>query len=324
MEETLHRIVAAGLIGAAILAAPAARAQTYPERAITLSHGFGPGGNADVIARILAGPMSEGLGQPVVVEARVGAGGIIAADRAAKARPDGYTLIILPGGHAISAGMYKALPYHPVDDFQMISMLTSFPFVMAVRKDHPFKTLGDAIAAAKAKPGTVTFGSAGIGSGQHLSGELLASMADIKITHVAYKGGTASLTDAMSGQIDFFIDTLTLVTPHLEAGAIRGLAVTSPREWRTLPGMAPVAATVPGYEVFSWLGIATTKGVPAPVVQKLNGEVRRVLAIPAVRQRIEGMGNEVTPTSPEEMRSFVAAEVQKWTKVIRDAKVEPQ
>jgi tripartite-type tricarboxylate transporter receptor subunit TctC len=317
-------ILSAALLAIAMLGAPTAAAQTYPERPITLSHGFGPGGNADVISRILATPMSEGLGQPVVVEARVGAGGTIAADRAAKGRPDGYTLIILPGGHAISAGMYKSLPYHPVDDFAMISMLTSFPFVMAVRKDHRFRTIGDVVAAAKAKPGTVTFGSAGVGSGQHLSGELLASMAGLQMTHVAYKGGTASLTDAMSGQIDFFIDTLTLVSPHLDAGAIRGLAVTSPKEWRTLPGMAPVAATVPGYEVFSWLGIATTKGTPEPVVQKLNAEVRRVLAIPAVRQRIEQMGNEITPTSSTEMRQFVSAEVQKWTKVIRDAKVEPQ
>lgn len=320
----MRRILAIAAVGAAIFSGPMAAAQNYPDRPITLSHGFGAGGNADVIARILAGPMSEGLGQTVIVEPRVGAGGMIAADRAAKARPDGYTLIILPGGHAISAGMYKSLPFHPVDDFAMISMLTSFPFVMAVRKEHRFRTLADLVAEAKTKPGAVTFGSAGIGSGQHLSGELLGSLAGIQLTHVAYKGGTAPLTDVLSGQIDFFVDTLTVVTPQLDAGVIRGLAVTSPKEWRSLPGMAPVAATVPGYEVFSWLGIATGKGVPRPIVDRLNREVRRVLALPAVRQKIEQMGNEVTPTSPEEMRNFVAAEVQKWTKVIRDAKVEPQ
>ncbi|HEX9461694.1 MAG TPA: tripartite tricarboxylate transporter substrate binding protein [Alphaproteobacteria bacterium] len=312
------------LLGIMLLAASPAAAQTYPTRPITLTHGFGAGGNADTIARLLAGPLTESLGQPVIVEPRIGASGIIAADRTAKARPDGHTLVILPGGHAVAAALYKSLPFDPLNDFQMISLLTSFPMVISVRKDHRFRDIADLIAQAKAKPGAVTFSSVGIGSTQHLTGELLAAMTGVQLTHIPYKGGSAPLTDLLGGQIEVMIDTLTVTTPQLEAGVIRALAITSRDEWPLLPGIPPVAATVPDFDVRSWLSLATTRGVPRPIIDRLNQEVRKALASAPVKARLEGMGNQVTPDSPDEMQAFMVSEAARWTKVIRDAKVEQQ
>ena len=328
MRVRFSRMIAAvaALLGALLFALPfAARADDdYPSRPITLTHGFGAGGNADAIARIVADGLSRRLGKPVIVEARPGAGGNIASDRTAKAAPDGYTLIMLTGGHAVSAAMYKTLPFDPLDDFQMISTTVYFPFVVAVKTGSRFKTLADVIAEAKAKPETLTFSSVGVGSTQHLVGELLSSMAGIKMIHVPYKGGGGPINDLLGGQIDLLIDTLTITAPQLAAGTIHGLGVTSAKPWFSIPDVPPVAATVPGYEVRSWLGIATTKGVPAPVVEKLNREIRAVLELPEVKGKLEAMGNEVRGTSPEEMRTMIASEIGRWKQVIGAAKIPQQ
>ncbi len=325
MKMRVNAIAAiVGALLAPLFAAPDAEAQAYPSRPITFLHGFGAGGNADVVARLLATPMSESMGQPVVVEARPGAGGTIASDRAAKAKPDGYTIILLTSGHAVSAGLYKKLPFDAVKDFQMISLATSFPFLVSVRKDSPFQSLADLIAAAKAKPGTISFSSVGVGSTQHLSGELLASMAGVKLNHIPYKGGNAPMTDLLGGQIDVMVDTITVTTPQLKAGTIRSLALTTARPWPALPSVPPIAATLPGYDVRGWLGVAGPKGLPAPVVAKLNQEVRKALANPTVKARIEEMGNMVTPSSPEEMQAQVAGDVAKFSKIIHDAHVPQQ
>ncbi len=298
--------------------------EDYPSRPITLMHGFGAGGNADAIARIVADGLSRRLAKPVVVDARPGAGGNIASDRVAKSEPDGYTLIMLTGGHAVSAGLYKTLPFDPVDDFQMISTVVFFPFVVAVKAGHRFHTLADLIAEAKAKPDTLTYSSVGVGTTQHLVGELLSSMAGIRMIHVPYKGGGGPINDLLGGQIDILIDSLTITAPQLAAGTIRGLGVTSEKPWFSIPDVPPIAATVPGYEVRSWLGIATSRNVPQPVVERLNRELRAVLDTPEIRGKLEAMGNEVRGGSPEEMRTMIVAEVARWKQVIRDAKIPQQ
>jgi tripartite-type tricarboxylate transporter receptor subunit TctC len=319
------RLCAAAVVIVALASPGAAQAQDrYPSRPVTLSHGFGAGGNSDTVARILAPVLAERLGQQVIVEPRVGAGGNMATERAAKAAPDGYTLIVLTGGHAVSGALYKALPFHPVDDLQMLSTLIYFPFVISVRKDHRFQTLADLVAEAKAKPKTVTYSSVGVGSTQHLAGELLASLAGIELVHVPYRGGQAPVTDLLGGRIDVMIDTLTVTRPQLDAGTIRGLAVTSPKAWPGLTSILPVGDTVKGYDVRSWMGIATTKGVPEPVVKTLNAEVLYTLQQPQVRSKLEAIGNEVRGSTPEEMRTWIAGEIAKWRKVIDDAKVERQ
>lgn len=319
----MKRIIAAGLFGAAVAFAGAAQAQdSYPSRPITLSHGFGAGGNSDTVARIISPTLSERLGQQVVVEPRVGAGGNLATERAVKAAPDGYTLIVLTGGHAVSGALYKSLPFHPVDDLQMLSTLIYFPFIISVKADHRFKSLSDLIAEAKAKPKTITYSSVGVGSTQHLAGELLASLAGIELVHVPYRGGQAPVTDLLGGRIDVMIDTLTVTRPQLAAGTVRGLAVTSTNEWPSLKGIPPAAQAVPGYDVRSWMGIATTKGVPEPIVKRLTGEIHHALQQPQVRGKLEAIGNEVRGSTPDEMRTWIAGEVAKWKKVIANAKVE--
>ncbi len=323
-EDRLKRTMSWLALAAFLVGTCSATAQTYPARPITFMHGFGAGGNADTIARLIGNAMNESMGVPVVIEPHVGAGGTIASDRAAKAKPDGYTIILLTSGHAVSAGLYKKLPFDAVNDFQMISLATGFPFVISVRKDNKHQSLAEVIAAAKAKPGQISFSSVGIGSTQHLSGELLQSMAGIELNHVPYKGGSAPLTDLLGGQIDVMIDTITVTTPQLKAGTIRALAVTTKEGWPTLPEVPSVAATVPGYDVRGWLGVAGPKGLAQPVVDRLNQEVRKALANATVKSRIEEMGNMVTPSSPDEMRTFVAADVAKFTKIIQDAHVPQQ
>ncbi len=310
------------LLGAVAAATGAVAQDTYPSRPITLSHGFGAGGNSDTIARIIAPVLAERLGQQVIVEPRVGAGGNLATDRVVKAEPDGYNLIVLTGGHAVSGALYKTLPFDPVDDLQMLSTLIYFPFVISVRKDHRFQSLADLVAEAKAKPKTVTFSSVGVGSTQHLAGELLASLAGIELVHVPYRGGQAPVTDLLGGRIDVMIDTLTVTRPQLNAGTIRGLAVTSMSPWPSLPGIPAAADTVKGYDVRSWMGIATTKGVPEPQVKRLNADILYALQQPQVRDKFEAIGNEVRGSTPEEMRAWVAGEVAKWRKVIDAANVE--
>lgn len=321
----MKKILAAAAFGAAfVIHGGAAAQEVYPSRPVTLSHGFGAGGNSDTVARIIAPVLSERLGQQVVVEPRVGAGGNLATERAVKAAADGYTLIVLTGGHAVSGALYKALPFHPVDDLQMLSTLIYFPFIISVKSDHRFKTLGDLIAEAKAKPKTITYSSVGVGSTQHLAGELLASMAGVELVHVPYRGGQAPVTDLLGGRIDVMIDTLTVTRPQLASGTVRGLAVTSPNEWPSLKDIPPAAKFVPGYDVRSWMGVATTKGVPDPIVKRLNSEILYALQQPQVRDKLEGIGNEVRGSTPDEMRTWIAGEVAKWKKVIADAKVEQQ
>lgn len=315
-----------GIFGAVLVAAAstAAAAQSYPTRTVAMLQGFGAGGNADTIARIVADPLARRLGQQVIVEARPGAGGNIASERVAKAPPDGYTLIMLTGGHAVSGALYRKLPFDPVNDFQMLSTVGYLAFLIAVRADSPYHTIADVIAAAKTAPGKLTFSSVGVGSTQHLAGELLAAKAGIKLTHVPYRGGNAPITDLLGGRLDMSIDTITVIGPQLASGKLRALAVTSPEPWWSYPQIPPVARTVPGYDVRTWLGVAAPKGLPQPIVAKLNTALRAVLVEPATQARLKQIGMDVRPSSPEEMRALVASQMATWKKVIADAHIPLQ
>ncbi|MCR0982784.1 Bug family tripartite tricarboxylate transporter substrate binding protein [Roseomonas populi] len=300
------------------------QAQSWPDRPITLVHGFGAGGNADVIARIVAQPLSEALGKPVVVEARTGAGGNIASEYVARTTPDGHTLILLTGGHAVSAAMYRGLRFDPVEDFAFVSLVSVFPFVVATRAEGPVGSMAELIAAARRDPGGLTFSSVGVGSTQHLTGELLAQMAGIRLTHVPYRGGTQPLTDLLSGRIDLMVDSVTVTGAAIAAGKVRALGVTSAAPWPALPGAPTVSAAVPEFEVVSWVGLAAPARTPEHVVERLNRELRAVLAQPAVRERLEGVGTRVNATSPDEMRRFISGEVKRWNEVVTRAGIERQ
>ncbi len=317
------RALMSAMVG--VLLAAAAQAQNYPTHPIRLIQGFAPGGNVDTIARLLGQEMSKGLGQPVIVDAKVGAGGNLAAEVVAKASPDGYSLLLATGANPASAVLYKSLNFKLPDDFAWISLASSYPFVVLVRPDSKLKTLGDLIAAAKAKPGAVSYGSAGVGSIQNMTGELLASMAGVKFLHVPYRGESVAVTATMGGEVDFVITTTSVALAQVQGNSLRPLAVTGLTRWQALPNTPTVdEAGVRGFEVTSWSGIATTAGTPRPIVDRLNAEMQRVLKIPEVRSRLESFGGVVAGSTPEEMRDRVAREVVKWTKVIEDAHIERQ
>ena len=304
----------------------AGAADAYPTRPIALVHGFGAGGNIDTVARIIAGPLSERLGQPVVVESRTGAGGTLAEAYVAKAKPDGYTLLMMHGGSTVSPALYKSLPYTPLEDFTTITMLTRFPFVFAVRSDSKYQTLGDVIRAARAAPETVTFSSVGVGSTQHLSGELLQSMAGVKMIHVPYRGGGAPMTDLLGGQVEILADSLTVALPSIKASKARALAITSPQPWPGFTEVPTVASVVPGYDVRSFHGVGGPKGLPADIVDRLARELAAVLQNPEVREKlVKNAGVTVAePVSPQAMRAELATQIAKWKKVVADAKIPQQ
>ena len=316
--------VAAGLALAGGLALPA-RAQGYPERPIKIYQGFAAGGNADTIARVVSTEMSKGLGQPFVVEAQTGAGGTIAATTVARARPDGYTLLLATGGHAVAGALYSKLAYRSVADFEMVSTLTFFPFLVVVRSDSGFNSLRELLAAARATPGSVSYGTAGIGSTHHLAGELLSRMSKTELLHVPYRGDAASLTALLGGEVPFIIAPPTIAMSQIKAGKLRAMASTSPQRWAGLPAVPTVAEQgVPGYDVRSWAGLMAPAGTPQAVVERLNAETLKALQSPAVKARLEDMGGEARGGSPDEMKTMVASEVQKWATLVAEANIPKQ
>src|SRR3954469_8922404 len=301
-----------------------ASAQSYPTKALKLVTPFPPGGSADVIARLAADRLSEGLGQPVVVDNRPGAGGMVGNDYASKQPPDGHTLLLITGAYPVQAAMLKSLPFDPLRDIAMVSMLTSYPFVISVRPDARFKTLGDLIAEAKANPGKLNYPSSGIGTVHHLSGELLCAMAGIDMTHVPFRGGASPLTELLGGRVDLLLEAMTLSIGQIRSGKLRPLAVTSRERWKALPDVPTVAETIPGYEVVSFIGLGTTGGTSAPLIQQINAEGRKALGDPDTKKRLGEVGGEPAASSPEEMRSFVEREIGKWRGVMAARNIQKQ
>ena len=296
----------------------------YPTHPILLTHGNTAGSNSDLMARIIADPLAARLGQPVIVESRPGAGQTIAFGRIANGTPDGYTLIMMHSGHPIAGAMYKSLKYDTVSGFQMLSTLIRYPFVLAVRQDHPLKSMAELIAYAKANPGKLTFSSTGVGTTQHLTGVLLQSKAGIELNHISYRGATQAVQDVLGGRVDVLIETLTQVTPLIASGQMRGLGVTTASAWPTQPNIPPIGATVSGFEVNGWMGVATTHDTPKPIVDRLTKELGEVLKLSEVRQRFEQQGNSVEGSTPDEMRDRVARELAMWKQVVKDGNIPQQ
>ena len=309
-----------------LAAHPAHAQQAYPTRPVTLTHGFAAGGNGDVVSRIVGDALSKHLGQPVVVEPRPGAGGNTASQRLATSPPDGYTLITLTsapcglGGDVQAAAVRsgRQLPVHL--DLRLPGASWS-----RCAQDSPIKTMADLIAAAKANPGKLTYSSVGVGSTQHLAGELLCAMAGIKMTHVPYRGGGGPMTDLLGGQIDLNVDTITVIEPQLRAGKVTVLGVTSGEKWWSLPDITPVSATVPGYDVQTWLGLAAPKGTPPASCRSSTPTTRAGLADketdePAQQDR----PRRAAPARPTRCTTMVAEQIAKWKKVVADAHIPQQ
>lgn len=312
-----RRAVTAGIGG--LTAFPAIVRAAYPDKTITIVHGF-PGGNGDFLARILADGMTRLMGATVVVEAKAGAGGNIAAASVARSAPDGYTLLIIVGGHAVSAALYKQLAFKPVDDFSLISMLTEFPMVMATWPDHPAKDMAAFIASARKTVEPPLFGTPGNGTGQHMCAELFAAMAKIKLKHVPYRGSGQGVTDVLGKRIDFITDTPTITAPLIQDKQLRALAVTSAKRFFLLPDVPTLEeAGVTGYSAGSWLGLAGPAGMPPEIVASLNKLVAEVLSEPATIAKLRTAGSEIVPTTPQAFKARLESDIAKWTGVVETA-----
>lgn len=309
------------LLGLGML--PTARAQAYPDRLVRVVHGFAVGGNADAVARIVAAELARQLGQPIVVESKPGAGGTLAADTVAKSRADGYSLLLATGGHAIAPAMHDKLPYDTLKAFQPVSAVTSFPFLIAVNASGKTTSLQDLRTAERARTGQLTYGSAGIGTGQHMTGGLLAHRAGLVATHVPYRGDAGSVTALLGGEIDFVVAPATAVVQHVRSGKLRAIAVSSASRWNGLPGVPTVAEQgVPNFEVRSWTALLAPAGTPGAVVDRLNAAVRAVLADEAVRQKLEEVtGGDVRASTPEELNATIEADVRRWVQLVREARI---
>jgi tripartite-type tricarboxylate transporter receptor subunit TctC len=304
-------------------AAPAA--DTYPSRPLRVIVSYPPAGATDVIARTVAQKLSEAWGQPVIVDNRPGASGNIGAEYAAKATPDGYTIFVNTSSHAIGSSLYRKLTYDLQRDFTGVSLLATTPSVLVANNALPVKDVRELVAYAKANPGKLSFGSAGMGSNAHLSVELFSSMTGTRFVHIPYKGNTGILADLIGGQIGFTIDSLPPYLPMVKVGKIRALAVSTPKRSGAVPDLPTIAeAGVPGYEATGWFGLSVPSATPRDIVRKLSATTVRILQMPDVHARLSGLGAEPQGTTPEQFDSHVKREIAKFAKVIRDAKVELQ
>jgi tripartite-type tricarboxylate transporter receptor subunit TctC len=299
-------------------------AQTYPDRPIRFYVGFPPGGSTDLISRLLGQKLSERLKQPVIVEQKVGGTGLIANDAVAKAPPDGTTMVLLTGGHPGTAAVMKKLPYDPVKDFGMVSVVIEYPMVISVAPDSSIKSFADLVARAKAQPGRISFSSAGPGSLHHLLGEWMSIEAGTTMLHVPFKGAAPAFTELLGGRIDILIETATFSFPQIRGGRLRPLALSSTGRYPLMPEVPTVAEVLPGVEFSSWLGVAVAPGTPRPVIDLLNRELRAILAEDDVKQRFAGFGGVPAPSTPEAMRSRIEREIARWNRVVESRKIERQ
>jgi tripartite-type tricarboxylate transporter receptor subunit TctC len=303
----------------ALVALPAAAQPAWPERAITLLHGFPPGGGADTVSRLVAAPLAEQLRVPMLVEGRPGAGGSIGSTALARATPDGYLIGLPTGSHAVNAAFGRVQGYDPVDGFAWIAILLRYAFVLVVRADHPARDLAGLLEMARREPGRIAFGSGGVGSSHHLTGEALCAAAGVQMTHVPYRGDAAGLTAVLAGDVPLMISTTVGAIGQLQGNALRALAVTSPQRSRRLPAVPSVAeAGLPGFASSTWAGLAAPRGTPPAVIARLHAATQSVLAEPGLRHRLEDVvDGEVQFTTPEQARDFVHADIAHWSALIR-------
>jgi tripartite-type tricarboxylate transporter receptor subunit TctC len=302
-----------------------ALAQSYPTRAIKLVVPSSPGGGTDIVARILGQKLSEQLGQQFVVENRAGAGTVIGNDAVAKSAPDGYTLLMGLSTLAINPSMYAKLPYDALRDFAPISQSVSACNILILHPSVPAKTVVELIALARAKPGSLTFGSAGMGTNPHLSGELFKSLARIDMVHVPFKGSGQSIISQLAGEIAANFPSVPTAMPYVKAGRLRGIGVTTLKRVEVLPDVPSIAeAGLPGYEATQWFGLLAPAGTPRPIIDRLYQESSRALRSADMKERMTAEGLEVVGSTPEEFASYIRSETEKWTQVIKAAGIKPQ
>lgn len=307
-------------------ATPAVRAAEYPLRPIRVIVPFPAGGNADILARIMAQKMSEAWKQTVVVDNRAGAAGIIGAEAVAKSAPDGYTLLMgTTGTQTTNPAVYSKLPYDSLRDFAPVSNFADSPFLLVTHPSLPVRTVKEVIALAKARPGQLHYASFGPGSSAHLVGEMLRSTARIEIVHVAYKGGPPALADLIGGHIEMMFNLLPIVVPHVKSGRLRAIAVTASKRAPALPDVPTFAeAGIPDFEAGSWYGVLAPAGTPKEIIARLSSEISRILSLADVRQRLAAEGAEPIGNTPEQFAEQIRRDLARWAKIARDARVRVQ
>jgi tripartite-type tricarboxylate transporter receptor subunit TctC len=324
MNRYLRQVASLFIIAGAILAAQVAAAAEWPSQPIKIVLPYPPGGASDVTARLLSVKLTQAWGQPVVIENRPGANGIIANQAVAQSTPDGYTILMANlGPNAINHAVYTKLPYDTLKDFAPIILTTTVPLVIATAPNSPIKSLSQLISMAKEQPDKLSFGSAGNGASSHLAGELLLSMTGVRMLHVPYKGDAPSITDVIGGQIAVALPTTIASVPHVKSGKLRALAVTNKKRISSLPDVPTVdeALGLQNFEAVSWGGFMVPAGTPRDIILKINAEINKALAMPDIAEKLKEQGAEIVGGTPDAFNEFLSAEIVKWKQVADRAKI---
>ncbi|QHI99272.1 tripartite tricarboxylate transporter substrate binding protein [Xylophilus rhododendri] len=320
-----RRLLTAALVAAFASLPALAQQPAWPARPITIVVPASPGGAIDLLARLIGNKMTADWGQPVVIDNRTGATGIIGTDLVAKAQPDGYNLVLVASSHAINPSMVRKLPFDTVKSFEPVALTHVVPLVLVTSPAFPAKTVQDIVAYGKAHPGELSFASSGSGGAPHFSGELFKSLTGIQMTHIPYKGSTLAHPDLMSGRVSLMFDTVAATNAQIKAGKLKAYAVTTSSRAASLPDVPTMQeAGIAGYETSTWGGLLAPAGTPKAVVDKINAEVNRVLALPDVKKTLQDNGIEAGGGSPAQFGSFIQAEMVKWGKVAKDAGIQPE
>ncbi|WP_438943673.1 Bug family tripartite tricarboxylate transporter substrate binding protein [Noviherbaspirillum malthae] len=315
MKRSIIKAVFGGIV---LSTAFGAAADTYPSKPIKWVVPFTPGGAMDTMARTLGEKMSQSMKQPVIIENRPGAGGVVGSTTVAKSEPDGYTMMIVSIGHAVNPSLYPKLSYDPIKDFEPVSLVGIVPNVLVINPGVKANNVSELVALAKQQPGKLTFASAGSGTTIHLAGELFASMADVDILHVPYKGSAPAVTDLMGRQVDMMFDSVSSAKPYIDSGRLKPLAVTTTKRSSVLPNVPTVAeAGIKGYELSGWYAVFVPAKTPQPVVNRINEELVKALKQPDVKARFAQIGAEPVGSSPAELAKYLKSETAKWSEIVR-------
>ncbi len=315
----ISRVISVLIMALAVWAAPAPAQQDYPNRSIRLLTPAAPGGTTDILARLFGMKLTEAFKEQVIVDNRASASGVIAAELTANAAPDGYTLFMAYHQHTINAALNPKLPYHPVNSFTPITQLTSAGTMLVVNPSTPAKNLKEFVEWTKNFKGPLNFGSAGLGSGGHLAGELYNLMAGVKAQHIPYKGTGPALIDLLAGQYHYNFTGMAPAVVQMRAGKLRGLAVTAPKRLAALPDIPAMAEVLPGFEIVGWYGVVGPAKMPKPIVTRLHEELVKILRQKDITDRILADGAEPVGNTPEEFRKYMLADVAKWTKLVKES-----
>jgi tripartite-type tricarboxylate transporter receptor subunit TctC len=320
MRRRLLAVASSAFLAAALLPSTAVRAAEYPTGPISMVVPFSPGGSSDTVARVIGNAIGKELGQPVIILNRSGAGGNIGFEMAARAQPDGYTLLMASSPLAVNVSLYHKLGYDPIKDFSPISLVAMQPNLLVVNPELPVKTLAELIAYAKANPGKLNFGSSGIGTSQHLAAELFKRRAGVDIVHVPYRGD--AMIDLVGGRLQMMFETLPVSMSYAQSGQLRAIAITVDERSKMLPDVPTVSeAGLPGFVSRGWLGVAAPAKTPKPIIDKLNVAIRKALETPSVADRLTELGLQVKPTSPSEFATFIDQEITDYRNIITSAKI---